>query len=69
LIFSTFIVVCVFISIIINVLSTPTEIVKEVGVQTFRIFTVLSNMFVGITAAMSIPFAVDGIRQKNYHFL
>jgi hypothetical protein len=24
-------------------------------------------MFVGVTAAMSIPFAVDGIRQKNYH--
>ncbi|MBR6521060.1 MAG: hypothetical protein IKT47_00155 [Oscillospiraceae bacterium] len=50
-----------------NLLANPTEIVQEVGLKTFRMFTVLSNMFVGITAAMSIPFAVDGIRQKNYH--
>lgn len=64
---STLIVVCVFISIVINLLANPTEVVQEVGIKTFRMFTVLSNIFVGITAAMSIPFAVDGIRQRNYH--
>jgi hypothetical protein len=67
LILSTVLVVCVFISIVINLLSKPTEIVQEVGLKTFRMFTVLSNMFVGVTAAMSIPFAVDGLRQSNYH--
>ena len=66
LILSSLLVIFVFISIVINLLSTPTEAVEEVGLKTFRMFTVLSNMFVAITAAMSIPFAVDGIRQKNY---
>ena len=67
LLLSVVIVICVFASIVINLLADPTEIVKEVGLKTFRMFTVLSNMFVGITSAMTIPFAVDGLRQKNYH--
>ena len=67
LIFSIIIVLCVFASIVVNLLASPTEVVQEVGLKTFRMFTVLSNIFVGIASAMSIPFAVDGIRQKNYH--
>jgi hypothetical protein len=67
LILSSFVVVCVFLSIVSNLVAQPDEIVQEVGLKTFRMFTVLSNMFVGITASMSIPFAVDGIRQRNYH--
>jgi hypothetical protein len=57
----------VFASIVVNLVSNPNELVQEVGLKTFRMFTDLSNMFVGITSAMTIPFAVDGIRQKNYH--
>ena len=67
LILSVALVVCVFGSVVVNLLSNPTDIVQEVGIKTFRMFTVLSNMFVGITAAMSVPFAVDGIRYENYH--
>ena len=67
LVFSVLIVVCVFVAIVINLLSTPSELVQEVGLKTFRMYTVLSNMFVGITISMTIPFAVDGIRHKNYH--
>ena len=65
--FSILIVVFVFICIVMNLLADPTEIVEEVGTKTFRMFTVLSNMFVGVTFAMTIPFAVDGIRTRNYH--
>ena len=57
----------VFASIVFNLVSSPPELGEEVGLKTFRMFTDLSNMFVGITSAMTIPFAVDGIRQKNYH--
>ena len=64
---STLVVVLVFIGVVINLLAAPTEIVEEVGTKTFRMFTVLSNMFVGIAMSMTIPFAVDGIREKNYH--
>ena len=67
LFFSVLIVVCIFIAIVLNLLKAPSELVEEVGLKTFRMYTVLSNMFVGITIAMTIPFAVDGIREKNYH--
>lgn len=67
LIFSVTIVILVFISVVINLLASPSAIVEEVGVKTFRMFTVLSNMLVGVAMAMTIPFAVDGIRQRNYH--
>ena len=67
LILSVMIVGGVFAAIVFNLLADPTEIVQEVGLKTFRMYTVLSNMFVGITAAMSIPFAVDGLRERNYH--
>ena len=67
LIFSVFIVVCIFVAIVMNLLKAPTELVEEVGIKTFRMYTVLSNMFVGITISMTIPFAVDGIRYRNYH--
>ena len=67
LVFTILIVICVFVAIVINLLSPPSELVQEVGLKTFRMYTVLSNMFVGITISMTIPFAVDGIRHKNYH--
>lgn len=67
LLLSIVIIVGVFASIVVNLVSSPSELIQEVGLKTFRMFTDLSNMFVGITSAMTIPFAVDGIRQKNYH--
>ena len=67
LLLSIVIIMCVFASIVVNLLSSPNELVEEVGLKTFRMFTNLSNMFVSITAAMTIPFTVDGIRQKNHH--
>ena len=67
LIFAVFIVACIFVAIVMNLLKAPTELVEEVGIKTFRMYTVLSNMFVGITISMTIPFAVDGIRHRNYH--
>ena len=67
LILSFFIIIVVFVIIVINILAKPNELVEEVGAKTFRMFTVLSNMLVAIACSMSIPFAIDGIRQKNYH--
>ena len=67
LILSIFIVICVFMAVVHNLLAMPDELVQERGIKTFRMFTVLSNMLVATSFAMTIPFAVDGIRQKNYH--
>ncbi|MBR2614327.1 MAG: hypothetical protein IKC71_01865 [Clostridia bacterium] len=67
LIISTLIFAFVAIGVVNNLLAEPNEIVQEVGIKTFRMFTVLSNIFMALTAAFSIPFAIDGIRDKNYH--
>ena len=67
LIFSSLTVVFVFMCVVTNLLKAPTELVEEVGLKTFRMFTVLSNMLVGVASSMTIPFAVDGIIKKNYH--
>jgi hypothetical protein len=67
LVFSIAIVVLVFIAVVIKLLAAPTELVEEVGIKTFRMYTVLSNMLVAISVAMTIPFTIDGIRYKNYH--
>lgn len=57
----------VFAAVIDQVLSTPDAVVSEVGQKSFRMFTILANMLMGVTAEMCIPFAVDGIRYRNYH--
>ena len=67
LVLSMVIIMGVFAAIVYNLVSGPTELVEEVGLKTFRMFTDLSNMFVSVTFAMTIPFAVEGIRHKNYH--
>jgi len=59
--------VLVFAAVIDQVLSTPDAIVSEVGQKSFRMFTILANMLMGCSAAMCIPFAVDGMRYRNYH--
>ena len=37
------------------------------GFKTCRTFTVMSNIFMVIAAAMCIPYTVDGLRYHNYH--
>ena len=57
----------VFLAIVYNLLAQPDNYVKEVGLKTFRMFTVLSNMLMAVSAAMCIPYAVDGLRNRDYH--
>lgn len=57
----------VAISVASNLISEPNELVEEVGLKTFRMFTVLSNIFMALSAALCIPFAVDGIRNRDFH--
>ncbi|MBQ6550077.1 MAG: hypothetical protein IJL78_01545 [Lachnospiraceae bacterium] len=66
-VFSALICICVFLGIENIMLGEPTELIQEVGEKSFRMFTVLSNMLMAAAAAMCIPFAVDGLRYRNYH--
>ena len=67
------IVVCATISILEQIAITnqilfePSELIQEVGWQMYHFFTILSNVIMGAVAAMCIPFAVDGLRYRNYH--
>lgn len=62
------IIVCSLISFLViiavsdQLLSKPDALVQEVGWKSYHMFTILSNMLMGIAAAMCIPFAVDGLR-------
>lgn len=67
ILFSVLIIAGVFLGVVENLLGEPNELIQEVGAKTFRMFTVLSNMLMAVAAALSIPFAVDGIRYRNYH--
>jgi len=60
---------CIFVILAVSeqLLIAPDALVSEVGYKSYRMFTVLSNMLMAITAAMCIPYAVDGIRYHNYH--
>ena len=57
----------VFIAVTDQLLREPDVLIKEVGWKAYNMFTVLSNILMAVAAAMCIPFAVDGMRYRNYH--
>ncbi len=57
----------VFFAVVFHLLTDPTELIKEVGWQSFHLFTILSNLVMAVVAGMCIPFAIDGLRYHNYH--
>lgn len=67
LVSSVLVLLFVFLAIVTTLLQAEDEVVKEVGLKTFRMFTVQSNMLMAFGAAMVIPYAVDGLRYRNYH--
>lgn len=59
--------ILVFVGVMEQVVGEPNENISEVGWKSYRMFTILSNMIMAVAAAMCIPFAVDGMRYRNYH--
>jgi len=59
--------ILVYLAITDKVLSEPDQLVKEVGWKSYHMFTILSNLLMAVISAMCIPFAVDGMRYRNYH--
>jgi len=59
--------VLVFLAVTDQLLREPDALVAEVGWKSYHMFTVLSNILMAVAAAMCIPFAVDGMRYRNYH--
>jgi len=59
--------VLVFLGVCIQLLDEPNPEIQEVGWKTYHLFTILSNMLMAASAAICIPYAVDGLRNHNYH--
>lgn len=51
-----------------GLIEDPSEFTPERGNQLFKLFTVNSNFFSAIGAALMIPYAVEGIRKKRFTY-
>ena len=60
------VVVCVCIGVTMNLTTLYDEDFDNMGIRTFCMFTVNSNILAAITSTAVIPYAVDGIRKKEY---
>ena len=56
-----------FLGVCMQLLDDPNPEIQEVGWKSYHLFTILSNMLMAAAAAMCIPYAVDGLRNHNYH--
>lgn len=63
----TLLCVIVFLGVCEQLVFNPDADFPEVGWKSYHLFTILSNMLMAVSAAMCIPYAVDGMRNHNYH--
>ena len=61
------VVVCVCIGVTMNLTTTADENFDHMGLRTFCMFTVNSNILCAAAMAMVIPYTMDGLRTHNYY--
>ncbi|MBR4692722.1 MAG: hypothetical protein IKP17_08180 [Oscillospiraceae bacterium] len=61
------VVLCVIAGVTMNLTTVNDENFDNMGLRTFCMFTVNSNLFAGAALALVFPFTVEGIRKHNYH--
>lgn len=61
------VVVCVCIGITMNLTTLYDENFDHMGIRTFCMFTVNSNILAALSVTMTIPYTIDGLRKHNYH--
>ena len=59
--------VCVCIGVTMNLTTIYDANFDHMGIRTFCMFTVNSNILCGIGMMMVLPYAIDGLRTKNFH--
>lgn len=60
------VVVCVCVGVTMNLTTLYDEDFDNMGIRTFCMFTVNSNILAALSSFAVIPYAVDGIRKKEY---
>ncbi len=66
LLFSALLVICVCIGVVMNLTTLEDENFDHMGIETFCMFTVNSNIFMGIAMFLAIPYCIDGLRNKYF---
>ncbi len=59
--------VCVSVGVVINLTTLYDVDFDNMGIRTFCMFTVNSNIFEGIAMLMALPYTIDGLRKGHYH--
>ena len=59
--------ICVCVGVTMNLTTLADENFDHMGLRTFCMFTVNSNILAGAAMAMVIPYTLDGLRTHNYH--
>ena len=59
--------ICVCIGVTMNLTTIYDENFDHMGLRTFCMFTVLSNILCALSMTLIIPYAVDGLRKHNFH--
>lgn len=61
------VVVCVCVGVTMNLTTVHDENFDHMGLRTFCMFTVNSNILAAAAMAMVLPYTLDGLRKHNYH--
>ena len=61
------VIVCVCIGVVMNLTTIYDENFDHMGLRTFCMFTVNSNILCAIAMALVVPYTVDGLRKHNFH--
>ena len=67
LIGASIVAVCVCVGVVMNLVTLYDENFDHMGIRTFCMFTVNSNILAGLAMLLCIPYTVDGLRTGYYH--
>ncbi len=59
--------VCVCVGVVMNLTTIYDENFDHMGIRTFCMFTVNSNILAGLSMLLCLPYCIDGLRKNNYH--
>lgn len=59
--------ICVIIGVTMNLVTLYDENFDHMGIRTFCMFTVNSNILAGLSMMLCLPYTIDGLRTGNYH--
>ena len=61
------VVLCTCTGVVMNLTTTQDQNFDHMGIQTFCMFTVISNILVAMGMSLVIPYTIDGIRKRYFH--